>query len=548
MSEDSTVPLDGDEPIVVGQGDDGDRPSSRGPTAIILIVLLVVIVGAATLAIGLLTGSGLESLDAIPDDVDMVVTMDLLQLTESDKVDSLIQAFARPMEDAGYIESSDIDLAGQLDQLLQDEFGLSLEGDLLTWVGRSMAIGLWLPASLDGAAEPDVVFSMSIRDGEAAADFIRSVGEPVDETELDDGTVYTFGDGSSPVIWVGQDLMIITSDRTTLRAALDARGGGSLGSDQTFAETISRLPDDHLAIAYIGPSFFESIASATSGLAPGMSLDTGAVEGLRGLAFSLALPDTGVRFDVVQLRDAGASADAVAPADFEDVASLPADTVGYIDFVLAEGQVQTWLDQIREADPAGYDDMVASATAELGVDLFGEVLPSIGGENLLAVINDRDGMLAQESGVPLGILLSLGLTDTGPMEELAASVESIAAEQGVVIRSGQPSVALMDGSEVLAYDVTDDALVAGTSSSLVGEFLDGVGGLTDTSLYEELNGDLPGDGLALYVDMGRIFDMIDMTPQDRAIAAPLRGLGASYDVDEESVTGSFLMLIDYLSD
>jgi hypothetical protein len=273
-----------------------------------------------------------------------------------------------------------------------------------------------------------------------------------------------------------------------------------------------------------------------------------AVDDIRGVAFSMSLPDAGLRFDVVQLLEEDAITGLFNAGDPSGVFSLPSNTIGYFGFILAEGEIQNFLDQLREIDPVSYDDVAEQAEAELGIDLFGETLPSIGGENLVAVVPTRDGMLAEEAGVPIALLLSLGLVDTGPMSDVIAVLEQMAPGEGVDIRSGTPSVASVEGSELIAYQITDGSLVMGSASSVVDDFLAGDGGLTDSELYQELKAELPGGDLAFFVDLRRVFDLMDMSTADRAIAEPIKGVGASYFRDGEILTGAILIVIDYLSE
>ena len=166
----------------------------------------------------------------------------------------------------------------------------------------------------------------------------------------------------------------------------------------------------------------------------------------------------------------------------------------------------------------------------------------------LAVVPTRDGMLAEETGVPIGLLLSLGLVDIGPMGDAIAALEQMGPDEGVDIRSGTPSVAIVEGSELIAYQITDDALVLGSASSVVKDFIAGDGGLADSALYQELKSELPGDALAFFVDLSRVFDLMEMSVADRAIAEPIKGVGAAYSRDGEILTGAMLILIDYLSE
>jgi hypothetical protein len=63
---------------------------------------LVVVIGGAVFAIGALLGSDVAALEAIPDDADIVIAVDLLQLTESQSLDSLVDTFAEKTTRCGF--------------------------------------------------------------------------------------------------------------------------------------------------------------------------------------------------------------------------------------------------------------------------------------------------------------------------------------------------------------------------------------------------------------------------------------------------------------
>lgn len=550
MTEEGSIHAESADTSATEPGNGEQKTGSR-------VVLIGLSVGAVALLIAgvvyatqMLLGNEFDALEAIPEDAHIVVTMDLLQFAESENLGLLIDTFAEPMAEAGYIDSSEVDPGAQIDEFLAEEFDINLEEDILPWVGRSTALGSWVPLDMDGVEEPAVVWSLSIRDGEAAESFVQSISDSLASEPFDDGTLYTEADQPSglPVVWVGDELLVLATDRTLLREALDARDGASMADSETFDQVLAELPGERLALFYMGNSFFESLAETATLQSSGVPGDMEAIGDVLGAAVSVSIPDNGVRFDMVELFTEGSSAISNVSGELSGVANLPAATVGYFGSVLAEGQVRELLDQVRESDPESFDSVAQEAEEALGVDLFGEVLPSIGGEILFAVVNERDGFLAEEAGLPLGILASIGLTTTGPVNELVAQLEVIALDEGIQILRGSPSVAYADGSELLAYEVTSDALLVGSAAAIVEDFRDGVGGLTETDLYQEMDSELPGDGVSFYVDMGRVFDMFDMSAEDRAIAAPFRAVGGSYEYGDDRVTGSLLLLIDYLSD
>ena len=534
----------GDQIEVATSPEQTGHTGNRGLFVGIGAVAIVLVIGAAAFGLRALMGTGLESLQAIPSDADVVISMDFMQLRDSEQVDALIQTFAQPMEEAGYVEFTDIDPFEELNEALEDELGWNLEEDVIPWLGRSVSAGAWIPADVEASDAYDAIISIAVRDRAAAENFLDDNADPdVVKTEFENGHLYTGDDEDVFSIWLGQQHMLMATSRSTIRSGIDAIAGESVLDNQTFNRLVDELPPERLAMFYVGQGVFESLSAASVDLLPTQQM--GVVEDYQGAAFSVDIEDDGVRFDLVQLLEGQAAAEAAAANEVAGVSQLPGDTIGYVSFDIPDGTVEEALEQFRQADPMTYDDMAEQAKSELGVDLFGDVLPSIAGESLFAAISTRDGALAEETGVPIGLLLSLGLSDPGPMEAALISLENLAVDEDVIIQPGSPRVAYVDGLELLAYDVTSDALVVGSAESLLSEFADGSGGLTDGALYQELDASLPGNGLMFYLDLGRMFDLFELDPADRKIVDPVRGVGASSSFDGEVLTSSMMILIEY---
>jgi hypothetical protein len=105
-------------------------------------------------------------------------------------------------------------------------------------------------------------------------------------------------------------------------------------------------------------------------------------------------------------------------------------------------------------------------------------------------------------------------------------------------------VVVAEGDELLAYGLTDRALVLGTPPGVVADYLTGSGGLIDSPLYRDLDAALVGDGLAVYVDLESSLALAREFEPDIP-DLPLRGVGAAGTVDGRVTRGSLLILIDY---
>lgn len=160
------------------------KASKRGWVIGVVIVGLVVLVAVgAVAAYRNLVGEPFAAAGAVPPDADVVISFDLLQVRDTDRINRLASAFAEPLADAGEIESADVNLLEQIDEELSAEFGLTLTDDVIPWIGRSVSLAVWVPADLDGV-DPDVLLAMAVRDGSGAEAFIEKV---VDQATIDFG-------------------------------------------------------------------------------------------------------------------------------------------------------------------------------------------------------------------------------------------------------------------------------------------------------------------------------------------------------------------------
>jgi hypothetical protein len=516
---------------------------------VVLAVVVLVAVGAA-LAYRNLVGEPFAAAGAVPPDADIVISFDLLQVRDTDRVNRLVSAFAEPLAAAGEIESADVDLLAEIDEELEAELGITLTDDVIPWIGRSVSIAVWIPADFEG--DPDVLASIAVRDRGAAEAFVEALidqstvdnGGTVERAQLRGGDRWIISEQGDTVVvvWLDDDVMLLAPAMRTINRALDAREGTSLLDEPAFNEVLAELPSDRLVTMYFGPDFFESITELTSAFAgAGVPADVPTLEAI-GVGFTLR--DDGIQFDLAQVQE---SADDTVSFDVpvDSVAALPPETLGYLAFTIPEGVVDdTIIEGFRSVDPLAYDTLAEEAEELLGVDVFGVLLPAFAGDSMFAVVEARTGLIAEQSGVPLGLLGSLGVVDRPPVATALGSVEGLIEEQGFTLVGENPTVVVADGTEFVAYALTEGALVLGSPPPVVVNYLGGAGGLTDGSLYRELDDALVGEGMSFYLDLEQSLALAREF-EESIPTLPLRGVGASGSTDGRVTRGSLLILIDY---
>jgi len=529
-------------------------------------VILSVVIVVAIVSVAMyrnIVGDPFASTRAIPRGAQVVVTFDLLQVRDTSEFQTLVDAFAEPLAGTGEVDAG-FDIVEEIDSAWEEELGITLTDDVVPWLGRSASVAVWPDArSFVETGDVQVLISVAVRDAGGAEAFVSKVFAKAVEQEggtLEPGSIdgrptwsyYPDDQWSDPIhVMLDADLLLAAPEEKTLRAALTASESGGLGADEAFRNAIDRLPADRAVAFYMSADVLRDVYRDPAFAELGVTDDAvDMLEGWEAMAASMTLAEEGIRFDMVQTLEAGVGLDDVwvgmADGDLRYRDRLPAETYGFYGLPIPDDYVADQVALMEELDPAAFEEIRSLGLEFLGVDVLEDVLPNLGGEMVFAAVESSEGLLAAETGFPLGLAMALGVLDPAPVRDAVAALEDLAVEEGVplVVEDGVGVIA-EGGETAVAYTVTDEGLVVASSVGLLTQLAEGSGGMTDSSLYQELDGALPGDGLLLYVDTHRIYDQIEWPEGWRGVADPVRGMGASVAASDDGVAGSFLVLIDY---
>ena len=236
-------------------------------TAVVIGILAVVAVGAA-IAWRTLTGTVYGAAETIPNDADIVLTIDFMQLRDVDRVDRFISAFADPMQQHGIIdEVTDLETAmREFDDVAQEEIGFRFAEDVLSWIGRSASLAIWVPDGLFDITSPEsfevpkVMLVLQVRDQEGAQEFLDRLvldleqdGAIIDQFDIAGTAAYTF-DGDDPVVVaLAEDRFVIGESTATVREALELEAADSIAQTDEFQLLAGAIGDDPIATVYASP-------------------------------------------------------------------------------------------------------------------------------------------------------------------------------------------------------------------------------------------------------------------------------------------------------
>ncbi len=554
------------------------KPRSRRGMWIAGILVSVLAVGAigAVIAWRTLVGSAFASAEAVPIDADFVMTFDLLQVRDSEQVDRLIKAFTVPAAEQGMIDEADVDVLSRIDEELDNEIGMTLADDVVPWIGRSVSFAVWLEGDFtfedaeDGMPEDFFggVLVAGVRDGAGADRFIDKMARAVarendgliESVPFREGTLTAVTwEGDFPdnrlLMWLDGDMMIMGIAEDHIAKALDAREGQSIADHEDFDRMMGELPSDRLVAMYVGTDWLADLYDDPLFLQMGPQAEAiqDQLDTFSGFGMSFTLLDEGVAFDMVYASEdpEALGVSSLDASDLEFLDRLPDDTLFHAAFPIEEDAIANAIDQsvgpIREEDPDFYNEMVQQADDFLGVSLFEEVLPALGREAVLAVVPTPEGLLWDEFGIGVGGVFAIGVEDRDPVAAAIDSLEDVAVESGVSVRSfGDVSVIGEDGRNFVAYSLSGDTLAVGTGPTIVDAAINGVSpSVEENPRYQELDRALIGSGVPIFLDIQGIFDVLELEPDQRALVDALQAAGASGDITGDLFRFSALLTIDY---
>lgn len=408
--------------------------------------------------------------------------------------------------------------AANLDQKIHEiaarflgQAGIDYEADVRPWIGNQLSVAIRPGA--EGVGMPAPMLLIDAKDPAEAASAMGRIAEGRGLT----GTEASYRDTTIMVAdglaWtVLEDLVIVTTDRPALEAALDAEADArpSLADDNAYSAAVRRLPADYLASAYV------NLGSAAQG--------AGMADGIGGYstisAALLAEPD-GLRLDGIAPFDSSAAtpeerADFAAGGQPSSLAEwLPADTQASVAVFDLQRSIGIAEDGLGE-QPAtqGITDTLnqlrALAAFGLGIDLDNDLLALFSAEAAV-------GVTAVMTDAPHGQLLLRPSDAAAAAATLDHVRNAIGSHGGQVTETeaGSRTVTTVEVPQVgtASWAISDGVIVAGLTPEDVATALvaHATGQTLVTSQRYRAAWELTGDraGNEAFVDIGAIVDASD---------------------------------------
>ncbi|HFC12814.1 MAG TPA: DUF3352 domain-containing protein [Anaerolineae bacterium] len=503
------------------------------------------------------------SAEAMPPDTIIYASLDIINLFEPTTLRRFNDAFEDQLNDV--TAGSPEDIKGQLDENLA-EFGMTFEEDIQPWIGRS--IGLGVLSIRDGGSSGEAVIAAEIRDEKEADAFLERFAAENDTTAAEYNNVaYMIENdisGGTLILGRSDSLMLIGSNVASFERAVDAQNGRSLADVAAYQEMVALLSEGRTITLMIPKDGIQSAldfarraGNSTTALSTNY-LEEAGIDSLRAMALTLDITDKGFVIDYTTLLDPDNMSESMQATienykSFEGTqsANLPTYSVVYIGSY-GIGKMWDFFQQAITANvsPEDFEDAMTLAEETLGFSIEDELMPQLSGELAIAIVEDEQSVLADQSGVGVGFVLLNGVADSAEMSRLTDQFSSSLEDQGMTVstENGISSVGIFE-SPIASFAVVNDNFSIASSAALISEQGNG-STLNDNALFQEAKNALPDDmQLFGFVDMQTLAELAAQTGEDvsqfvaLAEQIPVITIGATMD-ETSSLTRIILVTQD----
>ena len=554
--------------IQAGYSPVSTTPKRRGPWVLVAsaVAVLALVGGGGFFALQAFTAVSQAPAASMPPDTDIYFSVDLLQLTGEDTTGALVDTIRGVLGRLGEDVNDPADLIADLDAELQASAGFDFSNDIRPWIGRTIGVGVlsggWDP--MDYTTTPDVLVAVEVRNDSEAIDFLESFrtaaageGFVLIPTTYGDVDLLAWTDaGTDAAIGVSNGMLLAGTTRAVQRG-IDAQHGTSLADNPAFTEATESLPDKRLFTGWIDASFYralyDDLVAEVGDTASDVQLAQNYLDGWKGASLAVTVTEVGVAFDTIVLLE-----DGQAPDYFTEMlgtgsvpALLPTDTLAFVEYGSPAGIWSSVAASIMGVQP-GYEEELDDIAEEFGFHPIDDFVAYLDGALGVALMQSKDGLLAGETGYSIGLVGFVETSSPDPLRTSLASLNDVLAQEGILVSTTSVAgnefyVFEEDGEEAVAYGVTDQRFVIGTSSNDLARIGAGGSNLTTNPAYEAAVDALPGNDyvVSFFVDVAGLVDVFRAEGDVRVALEPFTAVIVGTSVDGSSYRGSAIVLIDY---
>ena len=485
-----TTPSPGAEPVYSAAPGPGRRGMRKGIPLVVgvigsgvgvclCLVLFLLIDPFRLHLIGRLRGTYDAAATAMPPETSLYLGVNLLNL-DQERIREIQQAFQDAAQGT-YIDD-EMDFVEEDFDELQDELGISLEDDVLPWIGQYAGFGVIDP-NINEYVEietADWLFAVEARDKDAADAFLLKLTDAISddsdirfhEVTYQEVLIYEYDtqyEWEELALARSDNLVLIGNGARIIENAIATQQKESLVDALYYRQIVGNLPRQRAVTFVLNPLFWQETSDILA-----EELDTGS-DGLfsnefAGLGFSWSLIDEGIQIDIVTAFDQEQMDETTvqlleAMADRQPLTDrLSEDTIAYWQGNHLDLIWQAIADQMM--DSVGRDDFQESMAIfedEFGFDPDQDLFAQLNGNWIVAIVPSQDSIYAwivaivpsQDSIYAQYADINLGgvwLAQGNDLETLARTAEDVAdvmSEEGFSMND-------IRRDDLLLYEVTED--------------------------------------------------------------------------------------------
>lgn len=556
--------------------------SSEVSTArrVVWLFAALAIIMAIVAIIPRLFGFGLDPVAAsMPRDTILYMEINGLNLLNQDSL-RIAEAFQDALADADIeIDTEDPQrLLEDLDARLLEETGLTVQDNILPWIGPEVGVGFTSFGSLDFFGPPDppqFLVAISVRDKAAADQFVQdlliSVGEedgrPFTESIYEDVTIYTqldsFNEEEEVAMARVGEAFLIGSSTGMVQGGIDAQDGENLASNEQYKAVSDVLHPDRFLTLFLPGNFYEELASSLPQDDALFDLQSSLQQlQVDGIGMSMASTPFGIQIDTkaiyVELPEAQRAYLEAQDGVISSANLLPEETLMVISGDRLDLNWKSMLESLAGDETAVEDleEAMALFALQFGFNPVSDLIPIMDGEFAIALTESSEGLLAAQAGMNMGMAMLFETSDPESMgiilSQLNGSVEQILGLPPEVVNlSGTEVYTIVDPfllGELLAYGVSDTHLLLATSQSSLEGLLSEELSLADSENYQLVWNAFSDDVTpVMYLNFSRILNMVvgfDPTVAEEAeMLNPVTAVAAGTQLDGEVFGTTIIIFI-----
>ncbi len=540
-----------------------------------LAIVAVAIIGAIFLIPRLLGADENAIAGMMPPKTSLLVELNALNLVNED-ANRIARAFEDVLKDSDveYDAEDPASFLEQLDNDLEDASGLTITDDVLPWIGPNLGIGLLEldVEAIDQGEVPQIIFAATIRDIDIADRFIedlidaieRETSNRVDDREY--SGVLTFEidsdfDDERLAFARSDEMFFFATSLDVLEEAIDAQNGENLGGVAEYQGTVAALPGDRALTVYMAGEAIEDFAKAAQDSGDLQGFDSDIVEdlNLNGVGISATTTPEGIRVDFVgNYKELSEEQQALLDAQTDDMKTaefLPEATYVYL---VGQRLDLVWQSGVNALASSGVNEDDFDEAMSLFDDMFGfdpgkDLMPLLDGEYSLALVDSRDGLIAEQLDADLGAIVMMGSSNGEELAKLAEDFADGLKDQDLDVNdSSNDDVTVYEvedpnGDQIGAYGVSKDYLVFATDGNTLEDLFAGNANLADSDKFKNVWDAFPrGTIPVMYLDIAELLTALENLDPDIENAAdvnPVYAFGMGTNTGNNSSQTTMIFFI-----